>query len=349
MLLSLATLMLLFATYSSISKIMWVSFYTNQQKRDSTPLGDKGAAAPSIVNLELSDGEQLSMLNYEPIGTFNDMKVSYNKCEPSFHDDQAEIGKKDSSARLVVITNFFYVDPAKHNLQSLEIGDGRQVDNKTARWRNMEIINTLASNLKHSHIEEIHILVDSDEAADYLRRMPLENSQRMVIQIMGRTVEMKMQLEYAGRCLQNRIVAVSHQDNLFGEGWENITSSVLISRRLMYALTRHSSHGPCKASKLFTCDAGSTYVGSHDVFVFHVKEKFTREMLKPLDNATPNLNGMENVLIWMFEKNFNYTVLNPCPVLIVHHQHCIAIRGKGRKRINTRETTGRAAFTNKLE
>lgn len=331
---------------ANASTLKDIGLESSKQGRVILPKGP--ATSSRTMRLRASGSELLVMLNYEPMESFNDMKVKYNSCEPT---GEAGIEKSNaSSLRLAVITNFFYVNPASYNLTSLEIGNGKKVDNWTMHSRNMEIINTLASNLKHPYIDEIHILVQDMEAGDYLRRMPLGNSRKIVIQVMNHAVEMKMQLEYAGRCLKDRIVAIAHQDNFFGDGWGNITSSVLTKRRLMYALTRHSSHRPCKASKhSFNCDPGSTYVGSHDVFVFHVKDSFTPDMLKPLDNVTPNLNGMENVLIWMFEKKFKYTVLNPCPILIVHHQHCIAIRGKGRKRINTRETTGMVPFTNKLE
>ena len=49
------------------------------------------------------------------------------------------------------------------------------------------------------------------------------------------------------------------------------------------------------------CDEKAEYVVSHPVFVFYVATNFTLEMLMGLDFGQ-NRAGIENVLMWHFEK-----------------------------------------------
>ena len=56
------------------------------------------------------------------------------------------------------------------------------------------------------------------------------------------------------------------------------------------------------------CDEKAEYVGSHLVFV---ATKFTLEMLMGLEFGQ-NRAGKENVLMWHFEENMGYRLLNPC-------------------------------------
>ena len=128
---------------------------------------------------------------------------------------------------------------------------------------------------------------------------------------------------------------------------------ILQGKKIMYALTRRTKENSnCLGLKGFTtCDHGNPYVGSHDVFMFYVREKFTDEEMLPLKNVTPNQAGIDNLMIWFFQNKLGYTVLNPCYILHVHHHHCVSIRekGRGKVRVNTASTTGLASFTNKLD
>ena len=102
----------------------------------------------------------------------------------------------------------------------------------------------------------------------------------------------------------------------------------------MYALTRHPAPSKCPGStSSFHCGAGDKYVGSHDVFVFYMRESLDRQQFVELD-VTPNLNLMENALMWTFKERLHYRILNPCKVLMVHHMHCITIREAKRKNVN---------------
>ena len=252
------------------------------------------------------------------------------------------------SKYLILLTNF--VDFRHRNYRSnLRIGERDPPSDYQLEDRMAEIIKTLESNLQHPNIASIHILVREWESVQFLRSLDLVNGENMIIQFVNESVTMKMQLIYASKCLKGNIVSISHQDNMFGAGWDRLQPNILKENKILYALTRHSAwNSNCTAAKSYVCDDGAKYVGSHDTFVFYV-QNITTSKLKPLDLVTPNLNGMENVLMWLFRDVLGYKLLNPCKILFVHHQHCVSIRDKGRRRVNTRKTTGTCSFTNKLE
>ncbi len=338
--LSCAIITLIFTAERSFEQPLPIAklYLSYQPEREDIPVVD------SKLNFELAgEGLTLSLWNYKKMESRNNMRINFDECE-------RRVAENGPSNSFTVITNFAYIDPedpANHNLQ---IQEGLKVNELTINMRNMEIMNVLASNLNHSSIKEIHILVQHPKTAEYLSRLPLQNSHKAVVQVLQRNIEMNTQLRYAGRCLKNRIVAISHQDNQYGEGWEKFKPEPLIQKRLMFALTRHTATIPCKASKYSAnCNHGYPYIGSHDVFMYHVKEEFTAEQLQPMDTVTPNLSGMENLLIWLFQTRLGYTVRNPCPVLVVYHQHCIALRGPNRRRVNGGGRSGGAGFTNQLE
>ncbi len=158
---------------------------------------------------------------------------------------------------------------------------------------------------------------------------------------------MKHEIMYASKYLRGKSVIVTHQDNYLGKGWEKVNHKHLRSNKLMYALTRHNPPSHCPiTSTAAHCDGDFEYVGSHDTFVFFVREAIRGRDLVELD-VTPNTSGIENVLMWIFRKRLGYKVINPCKVLFVYHNHCVPIREVGRERINI-DKTAMAYFTDQL-
>eukprot|EP00794_Sanderia_malayensis_P012921 gene12920-14253_t len=246
----------------------------------------------------------------------------------------------DEQEKLVLITNFvdFRHDSYRKNMHWLleRTQTSFHVDVEQALEARMtEIIHTLQCNLENNIIESIHVLVQEEESVKFLRSLGLSKSEKMVIQ-MVENVTMFMQFSYACRCLKDRIVVICHQDNILGAGWDKLQPRVLKSEKIFYSLTRHSALGSkCFASRVYNCGPNEPYHGSHDAFVFHVKGDITEEMLKPLSLVTSNMQGQEQLLMYMFETQFGYTVLNPCLTLFVHHQHCVPVRDKGRKNMES--------------
>eukprot|EP00794_Sanderia_malayensis_P009910 gene9910-10923_t len=239
---------------------------------------------------------------YPQMKEYNNIRVSYHK-----NCSQKDLKDADASKKFVVVTNFIYFILPNYK-KNLFIGGGLRLTDANIELRIMEVVNVLQSNLNHPFIEEVHVLVKEDEAIEYLRHLPLKNSEKMVIHVPEEDVSMKTQFKYAGQCLVNKTVAISHQDNQFGKGWDKFRPDILKEKRVAYALTRHAPEiAPCAGAKWSpNCDPGYKYVGSHDVFMFYVRGALTSEQLKDLGNITPNLNGMENVLIWVFINRWNY-------------------------------------------
>ena len=297
-----------------------------------------------MKNITIEDGKIFKYPFFIEMEKENDVPVITNK------DGCPDKSRASSSSKekLHLVTNFLYIKHENYKA-NLYYGYGSVTDN-VLDARIMEVLDCLQVNLLHPHIQRVHVLIREKEAADFLKRMDFKNADKMVIRLTNESVTMKSQLIYASNCLKNSVVAISHQDNKFGSGWEKLNPQILLSKKIVYALTRHTALNiTCAGSKgSANCDPGYPYLGSHDTFVFGVTKGFTPEELQPMESVTPNLYGMENVMIWLFKK-LGYKVTNPCPILHVHHHHCVAVRDKNRKRINTGATTAGAGFIYSLE
>ena len=295
-------------------------------------------------SVTLADGEIFKFNSFIAMKADNDVPVLKNdECYAG------DMGSAQTTGKFILLSNFLYF---KHkNYRSNLDFAGKEPTEEILDARIMEVINVIQSNLLHPFVQEIHLLVFEQEAVDFLKRIDFQNSKKLVIKLTSEPVTMKLEILYASKCLKNRIIAMSHQDNKFGAGWERFNPDILHQKKIMYALTRHSAfNSSCKGAKgSANCDPGYPYLGSHDTFIFDVRNGFTSDELKPMDTVTPNLSGMENVFIWMFKAKLGFNVLNPCPILNVHHHHCVPIRDKNRRRVNTGATTGWAGYTDKLE
>eukprot|EP00112_Aurelia_sp_Birch-Aquarium-sp1_P021128 Seg5612.2 transcript_id=Seg5612.2/GoldUCD/mRNA.D3Y31 product="hypothetical protein" protein_id=Seg5612.2/GoldUCD/D3Y31 len=297
-----------------------------------------------VKNITIEDGKIFKYYSFNKMEKENDVPVITNK------DGCPGKSRPPSSPteKLQLVTNFLYFKHENYK-SNLHYGYGPLTDH-VLEARMMEVLDCLQANLLHPFIHRVHVLIREKEAVDFLKRIDFENADKMVIKLTNESVTMKSQLIYASSCLKNSVVAMSHQDNKFGAGWEKLNPQALLSRKIVYALTRQTALNiSCAGSKgSANCDPGYPYLGSHDTFVFGVTKGFTPEELKPMESVTPNLYGMENVMIWLFQK-LGYKVTNPCPLLHIHHHHCVAVRDGGRKRVNTGGTTGTAPFSYHLD
>ena len=277
--------------------------------------------------------------NYAQIGHGNCLKDVY----PSTND-------KNYGPTWVLITNFvpMFEQSVKDMLLMYNAHPPTELE---LLARQSEIVDALQSNLNHPNIRAVHVIVEFQSAVDYLKTLNLENSRKLVIQLVNVEGNVKNYLLYASKCLLNELVVVGHQDTLFGEGWNQVSLDTLKNNRLMYALTRHSAY---KSTCLFsvkgstTCDPGDHYLGSHDAFMLFMREPLSASTLAEMDTVKQNANGMENLLIWVARKRLKYKVTNPCPILQFHHQHCVPIREKNRRRVTNGTTAAQAAYTNNL-
>ena len=248
--------------------------------------------------------------------------------EPSI----TEASKQDNFGVFHIVTNFvpFTNKDLRKGLQL----DGKPPTDQQLEARMAEILECLQRNLNHSMIAYVHVVVFREETISYLQSLELKNKRKLILYKNDKWPTILDQLMYASKYLQGKMVVMCHQDNYIGKGWDKVDPSLLMRERLMYALTRHPAPSKCPGSVNSTnCGEGSFYIGSHDVFVFYVRGSIDRQKFVELD-VTPNLNLMENALMWAFKERLNYTILNPCKVLIVHHMHCMPIREAKRMNIN---------------
>ena len=273
--------------------------------------------------------------------------VNQARMSPERDPVTREILTKDDFGLFHIVTTFVPYDN-KDVRKNLFI-DGKPPTDQEIEARMAEFTDCLQRNLNHYKISFVHVLVLRNETISYLQSLNLQNSQKLVIHKNDVSPTMLQKLMYASSYLKKKTVILSHQDNYIGEGFEKVNHDVLKGERLMYALTRHASPSKCFGTMASAhCGEGYPYLGSHDIFIYYVNESLTYDKLVELD-VTPNLNGMENVLIWIFQTRLAYRVINPCKVLIVYHTHCVPIRDGGRKRINGGGKNGGAQFTDKLQ
>ena len=244
--------------------------------------------------------------------------------------------------------SFFQVTHRAYNLNL--VYDGRRAPTEEElEKRQHEIDQCLQINLNNKHIAAIHVLYFHPAVQTYLQKLKLKNSKKLILHLTRRDPSVGVNLDYIQKYLQNKFVILAHMDNFLGEGWEDIDLTQFRTQHMMYALTRHSvtEEYPCNAALGASCNPGSMYLGSHDMFVFFVDRQFSRKLLKDLD-IVPSSSGMENVLIWYFRTELGFKVINPCIHVKIYHNHCLPIREKGRKRYNMKGKNGLAPFTNKL-
>lgn len=303
---------------------------------------------PFVVekNVTLGSGEIFKFNFYIAMAANNNAVVLKN--DECYYTGNREADVKKS--KFVLLSNFVYYQHKNFKSKLVTI-DGKSPTDEIIDARIMEIVDVIQANLLHPNIQEVHILISEQEGIDFLKRIGFQNAKKLVLKFTrGESVTLKLQLLYASKCLKNRIIAISNQDNKFGTGWDELNPDILRRKKIMYALTRHSALSRCKGSThSANCDPGYRYIGSHDTFVLDVRNGFTSEELKPIDKVSANLAGMENLFIWMFETKLGFTVLNPCPILIVNHHHCVLIRDKNRRRVNTGGANRGACFTDELE
>ena len=285
---------------------------------------------------------------YKPLNWKNEARETATKeCIPS----RAKTSK--TSYAVTLVTNFINLNLDKCQ-KDLEIYGENKLNKATIEARLMEIINVLQSNLNSYLVEEVYVFVNEKETARYLHDLPLQNSDKLFIVVANEDASLQVQFLFISSCLTGKLVAITNQDNNLGNYWDRKGSwpQILRRKRIMYALTRHSSKSPnCSWSNLpSSCEEGRTYLGSHDTFLFHVKARWIPESLTQIKGITSNMPFMENRIISMFRTKFNYTVLNPCKVLRVYHNHCVPIREKGRgSKFLEPQETGREPFSYHLD
>ena len=246
-------------------------------------------------------------------------------------------GKFHIVTNIVLTTHLYYSRSLLHNGSTIP----KSIQLKE---RQMKIEEALQRNLNNERIAAVHVLYDHPEIHIYLLHLQIENSSKLVLHLTKSDPTLAMSLKYIQTYLMNKTVILMNQDIYLGGGWDKISISTLRSNKLMYTLTRHLPRQSCPRTA--SCDEKAEYIGSHDVFVFYVATNFTTEMLMGLDFGQ-NGAGMENVLMWYFEKLMGYRLLNPCKIVYAYHNHCVPVRFAHYKRYNQNKSS-LAPFSSRL-
>lgn len=301
----------------------------------------------NIITIELPNNkvEYFNYLSNLTSNKRNKAQIAYGQCV-----DVEGMKLQKNKDRMILMTDFIPYFEKVHRDKSV-ISKKRPPTDDEIDARLYELVKTLQGNLNHEKIKSVFVFVDSVKAVKYLSNLNLSKSENLVIHHLAKQHTIKSFFEYAEKCFMDQIVIFGQQDILFGKGWDAVNHKLMSEKRIMYVLTRQPAfNSNCYNTWFSTPNCKTTkYVGSHDVFVYHVKGIITPDILKTLD-FEQNKYGIENFIIWLFRAKLQYEVTNPCLLLYIHHQHCVPLRAKDttRERVNNATTTGLAEFTDKL-
>lgn len=302
--------------------------------------------SPGQKTILIKNGAERLIFKYEVLALLD----GTNQARMSSAEDPVtrDILRKDDFGLFHLVTTFVPFDNEDVR-KNLLIHDEDPPTDQQVEARMAEVVDCLQKNLNHKVISFVHVLVLREETINYLQSLELSNSYKLIIHKNEESPTLMHEVNYATKYLEGKAVIISHQDNYLDGGWEKVNHTVLKTKRLLYAITRHPSPSKCSATTTAAhCGQDYPYMGSHDTFVFYVSRALPSHKLVEID-VTPNMSGIENVLIWIFRRRFQYKVMNPCKVLIVHHSHCVSIREMGRERINVRGKNALVYFTDQLE
>ncbi|KAK6190494.1 hypothetical protein SNE40_002354 [Patella caerulea] len=214
--------------------------------------------------------------------------------------------------------------------------------------RMSEYVTGLQNTLNHECVHRVHFLYNESNVVDYVKAHVKINTTKLVFNRVEDPLHQATYFDFAYEKLQGEMAMYTNIDVYPGEGFELINKDDLISKKLMYTLTRHGKQEKnCDMSKTnITCDRKG-YVGSHDSYIFVPDGPLSPQIRKAL-NFRSVVFGQENVMIHTFRNLGHFKVTNPCKVLFVYHIHCSNLRDSTRSRINTSANTGRARPTDTL-
>ncbi|CAH1801638.1 unnamed protein product [Owenia fusiformis] len=218
--------------------------------------------------------------------------------------------------------------------------------------RHLEFMGTLQNNLNLDFVEQIHILTNIIDMKIYLENENLDNFDKISVHYIDVGITYRVIMEFISENLVHECVVFMNGDIYLSNEFTRVNSSKMLEKHIAYAITRMGNEMSglpfvqCPVENLCV----KKYHGSHDAFVFVLEEPFPQDALENLDYPMNKL-GAENVLIWQLEKKMGYTVLNPCKILRIFHNHCSNIRANFTVNLKERVDTGmhgRAPYSNSL-
>ncbi|XP_050418550.1 uncharacterized protein LOC126831919 [Patella vulgata] len=246
----------------------------------------------------------------------------------------------------VVLTFPLLTDPTVHKTSSYSPFSIKQLEARLS-----EYITGLQRTLDHRYVSKVHFLYDQSPIIKFIRTQIKNNLDKLVFHEVSKPRQTNKIYEFVFSNLSGRVVMVTQADVYPGHGLDLIKKDVMISKKLMYALTRHGQlEENCdmrlRRQKSNSCSRRG-YIGSHDSYVFVPEGTLLPAASVSLNHSANNL-GIDNIIIWTFQTILKYRVLNPCKVIFVYHLHCTELRNRDRKRVNGKHNKGLSRPTDKL-
>lgn len=227
-----------------------------------------------------------------------------------------------SNARLHLIIQF----PV---LENLALAKNKAVVN----MRRKEFSYCLQRNLLSPHVQEVHVLFERNEVTRFIKAQNFSMNWKLVFHFLGRRMRYKDAFGYASNVLLQKNTIIMNGDCYIDKGFE-LLDEMILNNKTMYALTRHETPENVRyCNQKDFCGPKSTYIGSHDAWLFRLKAPFSENFLNQVDYL-PNMMGIEQVLIYNLRKHEGFTLRNPCKLLHIVHYHCSNLRNYKERYIN---------------
>ncbi|KAF6034764.1 hypothetical protein EB796_006937 [Bugula neritina] len=200
--------------------------------------------------------------------------------------------------------------------------------------RDKEYLATLRANLENKVVKEVHLFYMEDDDLKLVKSQNFSALNKLRPVKWHRRLHMADFFLYASKNLVNKSVIAINGDILIGKGFDLIDTERLRDERVMFSLTRHNIIRDGKRCTPLNLCTESYYRASHDTHVFRLAEPLNETIILDKLDYPINMWGAENAMHWTFKNVLNFTVRNPCRVLVTHHNHCSKVHGPSLEKVD---------------
>lgn len=185
--------------------------------------------------------------------------------------------------------------------------------------RVQEFGTVLRANLENYHIKSVHILAETQEAANYFHTVAGEYVNKTVFTVVGHQPTYKEIVDYVKKTFTTKeIVCIMNGDIFFNSQNDHLLIEKYLQPNYLFSLTRHEltdiGHKTHTAESCpFTINGGSS-----DTFIFYTPLPDTLDTSKM--DFRQNLFGAEAVFMKPWA-DAGYQIWNPCDDIITLHLH----------------------------
>ena len=185
--------------------------------------------------------------------------------------------------------------------------------------RIQEFASVLCFNLANPYVKSVHVLCESQSAADYYQYVTNEYSTKAVFTVVGHQPTYKEIMEYVKKTfVEKEIVCVMNADIFFNSENDYLLIEKHLQPHHLFSLTRHEFTDT--GHKTHTAESCPFTVGggSSDTFIFYTPLRENLDISKM--DFRQNLFGAEGVFMKPWS-DAGYEIWNPCDDIITVHLH----------------------------